>query len=86
MGRSSRRYDLTPREEQVLGLLLAGHSNKSVGQVLGISPRTVEVHRSRVMLKMGAVNAMDLANRARQWVPTKVPTSDIAFTTPLEAG
>lgn len=45
---------LTPRETEVLGQLSLGLSNRETGEVLGISPRTVEVHRGRIMGKMGA--------------------------------
>jgi len=38
----------------------AGASNKEAGRILGISPRTVEVHRARIMEKLGARNAADL--------------------------
>lgn len=51
---------LTPREHEVLTEIAAGASNKEVGRVLGISPRTVEVHRARIMEKLGARNAADL--------------------------
>lgn len=51
---------LTPRERQVLGEIANGASNKEVGRRLGISPRTVEVHRARIMTKIGARNAADL--------------------------
>ena len=51
---------LTPRERQVLQLIAKGHSNKETGRELGISPRTVEVYRARVMEKLGAGNAADL--------------------------
>ncbi|MBM3530463.1 MAG: hypothetical protein FJX62_20465 [Alphaproteobacteria bacterium] len=51
---------LTPRERDVLLLLTSGASNKAAGRQLGISPRTVEVHRARVMTKLGAKNAVDL--------------------------
>jgi hypothetical protein len=40
--------------------IAAGASNKEVGRCLGISPRTVEVHRARIMEKIGARNAADL--------------------------
>lgn len=52
---------LTPRERQVLLLIAEGASNKEAGRELGISPRTVEVHRARVMAKLGARNAAELA-------------------------
>ncbi|MGV8856595.1 MAG: response regulator transcription factor [Devosia sp.] len=51
---------LTPREREVLQLISNGQSNKEAGRLLGISPRTVEVHRARVMEKLGARNTADL--------------------------
>ena len=51
---------LTPREREVLQLITNGQSNKEAGRELGISPRTIEVHRSRVMEKLGARNTADL--------------------------
>jgi FixJ family two-component response regulator len=59
-----RRYagtgTLTPREFDVLDQLTSGQSNKAVARLLGISPRTVEVHRARIMEKVGARNTADL--------------------------
>ena len=51
---------LTLRERDVLGQIASGSSNKQAGRVLGISPRTIEVHRARIMEKLGAKNAADL--------------------------
>jgi two-component system response regulator FixJ len=51
---------LTPREREVLTQVIAGASNKEAGRTLGISPRTVEVHRARIMDKLDAKNAADL--------------------------
>lgn len=51
---------LTPREHQVLQLIGRGQSNKEAGRALGISPRTVEVHRARVMEKLGVRNTAEL--------------------------
>jgi two-component system response regulator FixJ len=51
---------LTPREREVLARVIAGASNKEAGRTLGISPRTVEVHRARIMDKLSARNTADL--------------------------
>jgi FixJ family two-component response regulator len=51
---------LTDREREVLEFITNGHSNKEVSRNLGISPRTVEVHRSRASKKLGARNTADL--------------------------
>jgi two-component system, LuxR family, response regulator FixJ len=51
---------LTRREREVLAQVAAGSSNKEAGRVLNISPRTVEVHRARIMEKLNARNAADL--------------------------
>ncbi|MEF2070318.1 AroM family protein [Consotaella aegiceratis] len=45
---------LTPREREVLALVCEGLSNRAIAEELGISPKTVEVHRSHVMAKMEA--------------------------------
>jgi len=56
----SGRHLLTSREREVLSQVANGASNKEAGRRLGISPRTVEVHRARIMDKLGAKNAADL--------------------------
>ncbi len=53
-------HALTPREREVLTLIAGGASNKEAGRRLRISPRTIEVHRARIMTKLGAKNAADL--------------------------
>ncbi|MBV9758098.1 MAG: response regulator transcription factor [Alphaproteobacteria bacterium] len=50
----ARRSTLTPRETEVLTLLLDGHPNKAIAAQLGMSIRTTEHHRARIMEKMGA--------------------------------
>lgn len=55
---------LTPRERDVLAQIVAGASNKQAGRLLGISPRTIEIHRARIMDKLGAKNAADLVRIA----------------------
>jgi FixJ family two-component response regulator len=59
--RKSPGYEkLTGREREVLAQIASGASNKEVGRLLGISPRTVEVHRARVMEKLGVRSAAQL--------------------------
>lgn len=57
----ARRLDLlTQREREVLELIVAGRLNKQIADTLGISIKTVEVHRARVMEKMGANSLAEL--------------------------
>jgi two-component system response regulator FixJ len=58
-----RLEQLTDRERQVLDLIVAGKANKVIAYELSISPRTVEIHRSRVMEKMDAGNLADLVRK-----------------------
>jgi two-component system, LuxR family, response regulator FixJ len=51
---------LTPREREVLELMTQGKQNKVIAQDLGVSPRTVEIHRARVMEKMNAQSVAEL--------------------------
>ena len=51
---------LTRREREVLKEIIRGSSNKEIGRHLEVSPRTIEVHRARIMEKLGARNAADL--------------------------
>jgi two-component system response regulator FixJ len=50
----ARRASLTPRETDILGLLMEGHPNKVIAGKLGMSIRTTEHHRARIMEKLGA--------------------------------
>jgi two-component system, LuxR family, response regulator FixJ len=60
----TRMASLTERERDVLNGLLAGYPNKTIAFDLGLSPRTVEVHRSKVMTKMGASSLSELVRMA----------------------
>jgi two-component system response regulator FixJ len=60
----SRVAQLTPREREVLEALIAGKPNKIIAFDLSISPRTVEIHRARVMEKMEARTLSDLVRMA----------------------
>ena len=55
-----RMAQLTQREREVLDLIIVGKLNKQIADVLGISIKTVEVHRARVMEKMGANSLAEL--------------------------
>jgi two-component system, LuxR family, response regulator FixJ len=57
---TARLAALTPREREVLDLLAIGQPNKAIARELGVSPRTIEVHRARVMEKLQAHNLPDL--------------------------
>ena len=61
---SSRLAVLTPRELEVMRLVVAGQPNKSIARQLGISQRTVEKHRGRVMSKLAVENVPDLVRLA----------------------
>jgi FixJ family two-component response regulator len=51
---------LTPRERDVLGLIVSGRPNRVMAADLGVATRTIEIHRSRVMEKMGAGSLAEL--------------------------
>lgn len=55
---------LTPREIEVLGLLVEGLSNKTMASLLGISDQTVKFHVASICGKLGAANRTDAVRRA----------------------
>lgn len=59
-GLDERLQTLTPREREVLGLALKGHSSKGIARELGISHRTVELHRSNLLEKLGVASITEL--------------------------
>jgi FixJ family two-component response regulator len=56
----ARLETLTTREREVLDLMTQGKQNKAIAQDLGVSPRTIEIHRARVMEKMEAHSVAEL--------------------------
>jgi two-component system response regulator NreC len=57
---------LTPREQDVLGLIVLGYTNRQIGEELNISVRTVEGHRANLSEKIGAQSRADLVRFARE--------------------
>lgn len=57
------KFELTPREREIAALLMQGLTSKLVGRQLGISPRTVDVYRARLMRKTGAATTPELVMR-----------------------
>jgi len=61
---------LTPREREVMALVVAGHMNKQIAEVLGTVEKTVKVHRARVMDKMRVRSVAELARLAERIGPS----------------
>lgn len=61
---ASRLATLTEREREVMALAVTGLANKEIARTLGISHRTVEIHKARLMQKTGADTLLDLARLA----------------------
>lgn len=55
---------LTPREREILVLVAQGYTNRQIAEILHISPKTVDVHRSRLMKKLDLHNVADLTRYA----------------------
>ncbi|MEN8206316.1 MAG: response regulator [Pseudomonadota bacterium] len=62
-GLKKKYTSLTDREQEVMQYVVAGMSNRHLAELLGVSDRTVEVHRSRGMKKMGAESLPDLVRK-----------------------
>ena len=58
------RDSLTPREQEIMDLITQGEANKSIAHQLGISDKTVEAHRAKVMSKMQANTLAELVRMA----------------------
>ena len=58
-----RHATLTVREQEVVQHVVTGMSNRALGDLLGVCDRTIEVHRSRIMKKMGAESLPDLVRK-----------------------
>ncbi len=65
-----RFESLTPREREVLALVTSGKANKVMAADLGVSQRTVEIHRARVMEKMGAASLAHLVRMVMDLQPS----------------
>lgn len=61
---AARLAELTPREHEVMDMVTDGRSNKDIAAALGVSSKTVEAHRARVMDKMGAESLAELVRMA----------------------
>lgn len=62
-----RHASLTPRESEVMALVVAGRHNREIACDLGISVRTVEVHKARMMEKLQAASVADLVRQHLQY-------------------
>jgi RNA polymerase sigma factor (sigma-70 family) len=74
----SRVAHLTPREREVFSLVATGMLNKQIGHELGITEKTVKVHRARVMDKLQAASVADLvrlAEKMRIPAPVQAPST-----------
>ena len=61
--RRSLRQEFTPREREIAALLIEGLTSKLIGKRLGISPRTVDVYRARLMRKVDAATTAELVHK-----------------------
>ena len=75
---ATRIAEMSTREREVLERLLGGGTNKTIAKALGISPRTVEIHRAHVMERLGAHNLSEAIRMALSagLEPTQLPSND----------
>jgi DNA-binding NarL/FixJ family response regulator len=62
--RDSTQFELTPRQREVLQLIVEGRSSKEVAEILHVSPRTVEFHKYRMMEALGLRSTAELVQYA----------------------
>jgi DNA-binding NarL/FixJ family response regulator len=75
-GKREAEQRLTERECQVLHSIVEGKSNKEIGLELGISPKTVSVHRTNLMLKLNVQNTVELIRYASSNPMVSLPVSE----------
>jgi FixJ family two-component response regulator/signal transduction histidine kinase len=80
----ARHASLTPREQEVFDLVVAGLLNKIVADRLGIAERTVKIHRGRVMEKMDARSVADLVRMAQRMAADGAPVGGASWTNASE--
>ena len=78
---ATRMVGLTPREIQVMELVVAGRSSKNIAQALSISQRTVEHHRAAIMKRVGATSLPELIKIVTQLQASNGSLAALAFST-----
>jgi len=81
----ARLKTLTPRERDVLRGLANGHPNKAIAYDLGISPRTVEIHRANLMSKLEVASLSAVLRIAFAAGMGEIDRRDAVSTTPADA-
>jgi FixJ family two-component response regulator len=77
-----RHAQLSAREREVLGLIVAGLTNKEIGRALTLSPRTVETHRANLFAKLAAESLAQLIRRYADLVDEVPPPGPVASPIP----